>query len=365
MINRDNWLDVKKYLEYLKNVQQLDDKTIKRRWDQLRHLLEWAGPKPLNLARNIDPTFPVFLQTSRYDGRPGGPSPTSMRTICQVAQRFFTWTRIEMPRKYVKLNASWIDTLRPARSKNIKSKVKKHEFYTFDEMRMIAEFDPKTLLDERDQAAMAFLYLSGMRSAAFVTLPISCVHLDEMSVDQFPDMGVHTKNHKAATTFLFPIIELAKIVQDWDDKVRSQLPESAMWFSAIDRTGENLVPLLEQNENRTEKLVDGIHRICNQVGVKYKSPHKFRHGSTMYGYSKAKTMKELKALSQNLMHEDIGVTNRIYGELTGEDIKGVIANMKPKITSEALDLSSIQGLTALAQIIKEHPELDALLRGES
>ncbi len=363
MINRDNWLDTKAYLNYLKTVLQQSDQTIKRRREQLRHLLEWADSEPFARARAIDPTFPVYLLTSRFDRREGAQSPESLKATCGVVRKFFIWGRREWPRKYAKLNASWVDTIRPARAKGMQSKAKSHEFYTFDEMRMISEVVPSTLKEERDRAAAAFLFLSGARVSAFVTLPICCVRLEEMAVDQFAEMGVLTKNGKSQTTYLLPIPELLAIVQEWDDKVRSQLPESAMWYSGILQDGETLVPIYDQRASRGDKVENGIEWLCKQIGVKYKSPHKFRHGHTVYVRSIAKTMDELMAASKNLMHASVATTERVYAQLTDTEIKSTIANMKPKISSQAVD---VEGLSQLAKILKEHPGvLDALNRDES
>jgi len=363
MINRDNWLDTKAYLHFLQTVLQQDEQTIKRRREQLRHLLEWAESEPFARARSIDPTFPAFLLSSRCDGKEGSLSPETMKSTCGVVRKFFTWARREWPRKYAKLNASWVDTLRPARSKGMQSRAKSHEFYTLDEMRMISEIVPNTLREERDRAAAAFLFLSGARVSAFVTLPISCIRLEEMAIDQFAEIGVLTKNGKSQTTYLLPIPELLAIVQEWDDKVRSLLPESAMWYSGILQDGETLVPVYDQRASRSDKVEIGIEWLCKEIGTKYKSPHKFRHGHTVYVRSIAKTMDELMAASKNLMHESVATTERVYAQLTDTEVKGTIARMKPKISSQAVDLD---GLAKLAALLKEHPDmLDALNRDES
>lgn len=49
------------------------------------------------------------------------------------------------------------------------------------------------------------------------------------------------------------------------------------------------------------------------------SPHKFRHGHALYGLLHARDMADVKALSQNLMHANIGITDSIYAVLSSED----------------------------------------------
>jgi site-specific recombinase XerC len=38
-----------------------------------------------------------------------------------------------------------------------------------------------------------------------------------------------------------------------------------------------------------------------KTGLKYHSPHKFRHGHAVYALNKAKDVPAIKAVSQNLM----------------------------------------------------------------
>ncbi len=48
LINRENYREVKAFLDYRIKVLQLDPKSIRNRWIELRHLLEWAGSKALS-----------------------------------------------------------------------------------------------------------------------------------------------------------------------------------------------------------------------------------------------------------------------------------------------------------------------------
>lgn len=60
-------------------------------------------------------------------------------------------------------------------------------------------------------------------------------------------------------------------------------------------------------------------------GLQYHSPHKFRHGHAVYALSMAKDVATLKAVSQNLMHENLAVTDGVYGVLSDTDVKRQIA----------------------------------------
>jgi len=56
-------------------------------------------------------------------------------------------------------------------------------------------------------------------------------------------------------------------------------------------------------------------------GLPYHSPHKFRHGHAVYVLSMAKDVAALKAVSQNLMHENLTITDGVYGVLSDTDVK--------------------------------------------
>jgi len=361
MINRENWLDTKKYYDYLRNVQQLDEKTIHRRREQLTHLLIWADSTLFGQVRTIDPTFPVFLQTSRRDGSEKSLATSTLKVTCNVVCHYFEWAMREMPRKYSKITPSWLETIHPSKTHGTQSEIRKHEFFTLDEMVRIARLKVNTLFEERAQALMCLGYLSGMRADAMVTLPISCIDIKKLTIDQYPSAGVRTKNHKARQTYIIPLPEMIDVVQAWDDKVRSLLPENAMWCATIDRTGESVLPEYDPSAGRRQILEKSIAVMCEMSGVHYRSPHKLRHGFTVYAVKQAKTMKELKAISQNLMHEDIGTTNRIYGELAGDDVQSVISSLVAKPQSDYIDLEGVDELAKILKILKEHPGLlDAL-----
>ena len=70
-----------------------------------------------------------------------------------------------------------------------------------------------------------------------------------------------------------------------------------------------------------------MRQLCDLVGVEYKRPHALRHGHALYALSKARTIAELKAVSQNLMHSSIAVTDGVYGVLTDSDLQARIADL--------------------------------------
>jgi hypothetical protein len=55
--------------------------------------------------------------------------------------------------------------------------------------------------------------------------------------------------------------------------------------------------------------------------VPYHSPHKFRHGHAVYSLKQADNVGDLKAISQNLMHSNLAVTDGVYAILSDEAVR--------------------------------------------
>jgi integrase len=175
---------------------------------------------------------------------------------------------------------------------------------------------------QRDQAAAALLYLSGMRAGALVSLPIKAIDLGEREVRQWPSLGVRTKNDKAATTYLLDIPDLLAAVTSWDSFARARLPPTAMWYPPIiSQWGEQTLSADPPGKHRNINLARRMRKLFQTAGLPYRSPHKFRHGHAVYALRNAETMADYKAVSMNLMHSDIRVTDSIYAPLASNEVK--------------------------------------------
>ena len=328
MIIRPNYFDVMAYLEYQEKILQYSYKTIDRKWAHLRHLLEWADSVPLPKAKKIEPTFPNYLESARNDGKAKSLSPASMKRACLEVRSFFKWAKLNRTSKYSKVKESWIETIRPSRANSQQSELIEREYYKLEEVRQLINFVPDRLIEKRDRAAAAFIYLSGIRISAFVSLPVHCVDLDSDSpfVNQLPSEGVETKFNKAARTYLLPIPDLLEVVREWDSFVRSELSENDLWYSIVNRDGTAWGNFEEMGstESRRMSFSRGLKRMCKRANLSYKSPHKLRNGHGVFGVKAAKTIKEFKSFSQNMMHSNMQITDSLYGHLANDEVKETI-----------------------------------------
>ncbi|MDD5367884.1 MAG: hypothetical protein PHQ40_02265 [Anaerolineaceae bacterium] len=327
MINRENYTLVKTHLTYLEEVGQLSPSSVERYWFYLRHLLLWADDRVLGKAATLRPTFPAYVASQPARRGEGNLAAESQKKIVETAKRFFQWAKTNYPKSYREMPSSWIDLLRPPR---LPQPSDEHEYVTVDDVtRLATRIDSaEDLAMKRDQAAAAMLFLSGMRANAFVTLPISAVDLPSRSVRQWPELGVKTKNGKRATTYLLPIPDLLTVVEEWDALVRSSLPPTSRWYAPIESCwGDQIFSSAEPGENRNHALDKRLKLLYGRANLPYHSAHKFRHGHAVYGLQHAQTMADYKALSLNLMHQDIKITDQIYAPILNDEVKQRVAGM--------------------------------------
>jgi integrase len=344
MVNRINYKLAKEYLKYLDEVAQLDRGSIQRYWFYLKPLLIWADESAFNDVSSIRPTFSSHLANARLDGEAGTLAPATLKKIIQTTKRFFTWLKLNYPHEFRGLPQSWIEALQVPRHSQPAAK---HVFVTLEEVRQIAalKIDENDLALQRDQAAAVLLFVSGMRAGAFSTLPIRAVNLDQRTIQQLPALGVETKNGKSATTYLLDIPDLLVIVSKWDAFIRARLPSTAMWFTpSIGHWGEQTLSADRPGMNRNVAVAKRLRIVFRLAQLPYKSPHKFRHGHAVYALQHAKTMADYKAVSMNLMHTDIRVTDGIYAPLAGNEVQQRIAGLTNSVVTLSADTTDVNAL---------------------
>jgi site-specific recombinase XerC len=336
MVNRKNYLKVKAYLNHQREVKQFNPRSVDRYWAYLKHLLLWADAVAFCQIAPSRPTFSTYLASARLDGNARGLARSTLRKIIQTTRRFFTWLLVNYPHEFRKFPRSWTDELRPPHTTD--PEPVEHKFVTLDQVRQLIALDPgDDVALGRDQAAAAMLFLSGMRASAFGSLPIKAVDLDSGAVKQWPSLGVRTKNGKAATTYLLGIPDLREAARKWDAVIRLELPPTAAWYTPIiSRWGEQTLSANLPGKNRGQAIIKRMGKLFDAAGLPYMSPHKFRHGHAVYALQHSRDMVDYKAVSMNLMHADIRVTDAIYAPLAGDDVRQRVTNLSRNGRSSTL-----------------------------
>lgn len=333
MINRQNYLAMIEYLEYRHAVYMDAHSTNRQVRISLRHFLKWLDETEFTSAEIKRPSFPDYL-TKQKNKAGGLLSPVHCEKALHHAKVFLSWHNTRGHRT----KAEYIDTLRlPARF-STSSRLIEHAYLSEADMAKIAGVywqarKENNIAVMRDAFAGVFLYLSGMRAGAFVTLPLGCFDIKNGVILQLPERGVLTKSGKAAKTFLLPIPELKKVIVDWlaylhDLSVSDLLPiypRLSVLSNDVDVTDRQKV--YGRSAGRYQSLRRGMVEICTLAKIKPLSPHKFRHGHGVWGVIHAKDIKQLKAISQNMMHANLGITDGIYGKLRDKDVQDTLSDM--------------------------------------
>jgi integrase len=174
-----------------------------------------------------------------------------------------------------------------------------------------------------------------MRVGALGPLPISAVDIPARTLKQWPGLGVRTKNSKTATTYLLNIPELLAVVENWDIFIRPRLPPTAMWYTPTEHHwGEQTLSAQPPGANRSVAIGKRPRLLFAAAGLPFQSAHKFRHGHAVWALQHAQTMADYKAVSMNLMHGDIRITDSIYAPLLGSEVQQRITSLAGAATSE-------------------------------
>ena len=92
-------------------------------------------------------------------------------------------------------------------------------------------------------------------------------------------------------------------------------------------TGELNFEQIEVVSNRGQRARKNLEDWLGRVGLPYHSPHKFRHGFAVYSIKMSKDLADLKAISMNLMHANLSITDGVYGAFTSKDVGEKITSL--------------------------------------
>jgi len=349
MINRANKQLVDQYAEHRKKIDHLDPKSLRLEKTWSVHLLTWADESPFRAAPKITTTFPEYVAGL-------GLAPEYQRKLVSYAHRFFIWLKIHVP-GHRSITELWLETFKLGR---FAEELKDVESVSLEEILAIARAPVETLREERIRAAACFLYLSGMRVGAFVSLPIKAVDIVLSEIQQDPALGVRTKFKKAAVTFLYSIPELHDVILAWDCKIRSVLSPDSPWFAPISpATGELDPNYVMVGMHRDDRFRQDLQDWLKRVNLPYHSPHKFRYGHALYGIENSDDMADFKAVMENLMHESLSQTEK-YSRLRRTDAKRRITQLGASTSQSAASNSAdrqmlgvLERLEAVTQQLEE------------
>lgn len=346
-IYRPNFLAVNEFLQYKKN-KNTKTNSLGRIKSHLKLFLYFLSDTPLEKAHTLDRRFPQFIQynsinsiqeqlqvTGYFDfnvnlkNKQLGLKPETQRKSIVTVKDFLKTMKLEKPIQFANIPLRWIDALNPLDKPN---KDKPHVYVTLEEMLHIASLEinldqPRLL---RAQASACLLFLGAQRADTHITLPIKAINISEKEIYQWTELGVRTKNNKNKTTFMLNLPKLMSPIIKWDNFVRSNLTENATWFASFDTNkfgSKTTIINSPPGQHRGGILRKDLQRLFRAADLLYKSPHKFRHGFAVYALQGARNMADYHSISQNMMHDNIAVTDEIYAWLNNDKVKKHIAGL--------------------------------------
>ncbi|MGD9581583.1 MAG: site-specific integrase, partial [Vampirovibrionia bacterium] len=177
---------------------------------------------------------------------------------------------------------------------------------------------------------------SGMRDSAIISLPIGCFDESKFRISQDPKRGVKTKFRKTIYSYLFKFDEkMFEYFLEWYRYLKSEklfgnsdpiFPRNKVVNAEGTKTfmSDSVEPAFWQSVNSMRTI---FKQRFKDAGVEYFSPHTFGHLAVSLATQKCKNAEELKAVSQNFGHEDIGTTFHAYGTLNNTKVGELVTAM--------------------------------------
>jgi len=223
-------------------------------------------------------------------------------------------------------------------------------------MKLARSIEPITEIDKRDRAIISFLLLSGMRDMAVATLPVGCFDPHNLEVSQYPDKGVATKFSKRFVSRFFVFDEeLLGFVVDWTNYLTNKrqyssknplFPRTRVFRS--EETSEfralEVEPVFWKSAGPIREILKSRSK---KASMTYYKPHSFRHAASQLALRQCTSPEEIRAVSQNLGHENVGTTLTSYGKLDGQRVHRVVESIDFQASSlKKLDPQLISQLQA-------------------
>lgn len=337
-IKTKNELIKRRFFSWMRLAKGYSDKTIKAfefaiwRYEDFTNDADYR-----DFNERVAESFRKYLATNKNPKTKKVLSLTSQYHALRYLNTFFLWLSGQ-PGYRSKIRPDQVDYLRLSKKEARIANASKHPIYPTMEiiLSLCRSIKIRTEIDRRDRALIAFTALSGMRDLAIVSLPIGCYDPSNRVVEQDPANGVKTKFSKQITTRIF----------DFNDELYDYFID---WYNFLikEKLYKNTDPLFprskvqqgeDNNLNFVAKEVEplfwsdagAMRRIFNtrfeNANLSYFSPHKFRHFAIFRAYKAICTAEEMKAVSQNVGHENIATTFT-YGNIEPQRVTEVIGNM--------------------------------------
>lgn len=327
-VNVENEKIKRSYFEWLKEADGKCDNTVRaatRAIQVYEDFTKHDSFKCFNKDQAV--SFKKWLREKEYRGQPV--QITTVVMYLRHLKNFFTWLS-QKPgyrRKVTLENVGYLSATDNEVRAAAQHDEPNHPSLPYV-LKLVGSITGGTEVDRRDQAMISFLFLTGIRETALVSLRLGCFDENRMCVRQAHSLGVITKRAKFIFSMIFPfdkglqnhIIGWAKYLREKGFGSKDPLfPRSKMFQK---RAGDlcyershTVEPVFWNAGNR----VQGILKERSQAAhLEYFSPHAFRHLGARLGLQACRSGEHVKAVANSFRHEHVETLLRVYGNPTQE-----------------------------------------------
>lgn len=104
MLDRQNYLKVKLFLKFSREVHGRSSLQISNDFEHLKALLLWAGSQPLSSAHTFNTSLPDFL----FQKGKKGLGQAELQNFLHTNQRFLLWVKTMFPVEFQNIRLNWI-----------------------------------------------------------------------------------------------------------------------------------------------------------------------------------------------------------------------------------------------------------------
>jgi hypothetical protein len=104
MLDRQNYLKVKLFLKFSRDVHGRSSLQISNDFEHLKALLLWAGSQPLSSAYAFKTSLSDFL----FQNVEKGLNQAELQSILNTNQRFLLWVKAMFPIEFQNIRLNWI-----------------------------------------------------------------------------------------------------------------------------------------------------------------------------------------------------------------------------------------------------------------
>lgn len=336
--NLENEKIKRKYYDFLKESQGYSDATItavKKSIYRYEEFTDFEDFSKFNKKKAVE--FKKWLEEKLDPRSQKQISITTCYNYLKSLKDFFKWLSYQ-PSYKSKINFMEVEFLKlPKEKARIANAQKRERYPSLEQVKQAASsIQVNNEIDLRDRALISFTLLSGMRDSAITSLPLGCFDENTLQVSQDPKKGVKTKFSKTINSVLFKFDnDLLNYVLEWVRHLKE-----AKHFADTDplfprnkvenAQGANIF-VSNSVESEFWQSVTSMRDIFKQrftdAGIEYFSPHCFRHSAVNTAISKCRNGHEIKAVSQNFGHEDVGTTMTTYGKISDTQVNNLISGM--------------------------------------